>query len=677
MPRLRLLSGAIVAALVFSAAAQAGTTDFNKIVVFGDSLSDNGNLSLASGAQQPSRFTTNPGEVAIEHVADYYGFSLTPSVTGGTDFAFGGAGILNNSPGTPSSIPTITAQVNGYLQAAGGMDGHTLYSMWGGANDIFYHATATAAAGQAQQIIEATIQQQVQAAIAGGTIPNDPAAITAFTLQITPVVQQQVLAQVQAQAGVTPETPDQAQAATAAAAQQEVKLLGKMQAAGANYVVVFNLPDIGKTPSAAAQGQAAATGLSGLSLVYNGVLGAGLNQLSDQGLNVVPVNTYALFNEVIANPKAFGFTNVTTPACGTGSTSVQCGPQGSGTPYTYAPGTDQSYLFADGVHPTTAAHKMLGQYVIAELNAPGQISMLAEAPLAAANAHLGILRDQMLMDNDGASTRAFAGVSYGKQRFDATGDSPKTDSNNLNLTIGLDAATGSHFNMGMALGLARNNADVGAGGFKLDSVIGSGYAIWHRDNSYLGANVGFAQLSYNDINRRFQLGALQRTESGQTDGNQLMAGINGGFWFGSSSFQVGPYAGLQWQRIRVDGYSESGSDSSAMWFAQQQRDALIGTLGVHLKGNWKAGNGMLHPYVDLAVHRDDRADARTVRAGLSGMQGSFALTGFTPDNNWASVDLGLAADFSDSVSGWVAYHGRFADSNQRLNGLQIGIKIAM
>ena len=31
------------------------------MVVIGDSLSDNGNLSLALGATTPSRFTTNPG----------------------------------------------------------------------------------------------------------------------------------------------------------------------------------------------------------------------------------------------------------------------------------------------------------------------------------------------------------------------------------------------------------------------------------------------------------------------------------------------------------------------------------------------------------------------------------------------------------------------------------------
>ncbi|HET7268337.1 MAG TPA: autotransporter domain-containing protein [Oleiagrimonas sp.] len=671
MLRLRHLSVALITALAASTAAHAGTTDFNQMVVIGDSLSDNGNISLATGASQPSRFTTNPGEVAVEHVADHFGFNLTPSVTGGNDYAFGGARVKVAAGG--GTIPSLTTQWASYLANNGGQaDAHTLYSVWGGANDIFYHVKAVGAAATAQQLIEQTIQQQVQAALTGGVI--QPGQVNAFIQQITPTVTQQVLAQVAAVAGVTPETPAQAQAGIAMAAKQELALLGQIHASGAEYTLVFNLPDIGKTPAAAAQGAVAQQSLAQLSLLYNGVLAGGLNQLSDQGLNIVPVDVYALFNEVIANPSAFGFSNVTAPACGVGSTSVKCGPQGSGAPYTYAPGTDKSYLFADGVHPTTAAHKMLGQYVIAELSAPGQVSMLAEAPLAATHAHMNIIREQMRIDQAGGNTRAFAGISYGKQSIDATANAPGVDSKNVNLTIGVDAAASEHFHVGAALGLARNNADIGSGGYRMDSIIGSGYAMWHSGGGYIGANVGFAQLSYNDINRRFQLGQLTRTETGQTSGSQLMAGLNGGWWFGSESFRTGPFARVQWQRVRVDGYSEAGDDSSAMWFGGQERVAMVGTLGWQFKGNWQAGGSTLHPYLSVAWNHDSRADARKVRAGLSGMPGSFALTGFLADADWASADLGLAADFSDSVSGWIAYRGRFADSNQRVNSLDLGMK---
>jgi hypothetical protein len=117
MLRTRHLASAIAATLLFSSVAVA--TDFSQVVVFGDSLSDDGNISLATNpsVQPPLRFTTNPGLVAIEDVANGLGVgsTLSPSLLGGSDYAWGGAGVNTNSPGTPAAVPTITSQVGAYL----------------------------------------------------------------------------------------------------------------------------------------------------------------------------------------------------------------------------------------------------------------------------------------------------------------------------------------------------------------------------------------------------------------------------------------------------------------------------------------------------------------------------------------------------------------------------------
>jgi len=57
-----------------------------------------------------------------------------------------------------------------------------------------------------------------------------------------------------------------------------------------------------------------------------------------------------LFNAILANPGAFGFTNITEP-CITGD--LQNGGSVCVDP--------DSYLFWDSIHPTTAAHQLLGQ----------------------------------------------------------------------------------------------------------------------------------------------------------------------------------------------------------------------------------------------------------------------------------------------------------------------------
>ncbi|HTM28670.1 MAG TPA: autotransporter domain-containing protein [Rhodanobacter sp.] len=669
MLRTRHLVGAITAALLYSATAAAA--NFSQVIVFGDSLSDDGNISLATAptVQPPLRFTTNPGTLGIEHVASHFGFTLQPSLLGGTDFAWGGAGVLTNSPGTPAAVPTLTSQVGAYL-AGGTVDSHALYSIWGGANDIFYAATSAGAAATAQQLIAQNIAAQI-AQLQGAGLPQ--VQIDALLPQITQAVTAAVTQQVQAAAGVSSlMTAEQAQAAIGAAAQQEVKLIGQLQAAGVKNILVFNLPNIGTTPSATAQGPAGAAALTGLSLIFNGQLNTGLAQMQT---GIIPVDAYGLLSEAIANPSAYGFSNVTDPACGAGATSVACGPQGSGLPFTYAPGTDQSYLFADGVHPTTATHAMLGDYVMSIIRAPEQISLLGEAPLASSGAQARAVRRQMLLDSKAGETRAFVNIDYARQTFDGSSSSPRTTSDNFNFTLGADVRATDSLAVGIALGAGQNTADfAGGGGYKMQDISGLGYLTYHVGGGYIGGYANFGQSNFKDIERRFAIGAMQRTETGKTDGTHLGGGITGGWWFDFNELSTGPFVTIAWDTAKVSGYHEGGNDSSAMWFGRQQRDALVSTLGWRLQGHWQTGNMVMSPYAELAWNRDSKADPRAVSAGLNSMNGTFALTGFVPDKSWGTAELGLSAQLTPTINSWVGYSGRFSDNSQKYNSVNMGFR---
>ena len=178
-------------------------------------------------------------------------------------------------------IPLLGQQFGMYLAANGGYaDPNTLYSVWGGANDIFY-ATVRAPCPTSQ---------------------HPPAW-------------------------------------SAPAAQDEVNLLGRCRRPARNYVLVFNLPDIGKTPSGLAAGPANSANLTALSLIYNGILNTGLQQLSNHGPEYHPGRIPLLWS-TRSSPtrRPTGSPNVTDAACGLASSSLQCGPAGSGAPYTYPTG---------------------------------------------------------------------------------------------------------------------------------------------------------------------------------------------------------------------------------------------------------------------------------------------------------------------------------------------------
>ncbi|MGH8158863.1 MAG: autotransporter outer membrane beta-barrel domain-containing protein [Rhodanobacter sp.] len=611
----RKIVSALALALACAGVSHASTSPFDNVVVFGDSLSDAGQI-FSTSLNEYSRFTTNPGEVTVQLVAGKYGFNLQPSRAGGSDYAYGGSGVVTDDNGPDPTIPTITQQVTGYLANGAKADPHSLYMVWGGANDIFYHST----------------QYGV-----GTIFPG---------------------------AG---ETAAQATANINAAATQELVLINQLKQAGAHYVVVFNLPNIGATPDAHANEAlvpSIGSFLTSVSQSYNQTLNAGL------GSNTLAVNTYALFEQVVADPAKYGFTNISTPACTTAS-SHDC--NGS---TLVAAGADQTYLFADGVHPTTAAHAMLAQVVLSELAAPGQISLLGEAPLTSATEQTGILRDQMMKDSLGATQRAFVNIDYAQQRFDGSGSSPQTSSNNLNLTLGGDMQFGDHLSGGIALGVAHNNAGVsGGGGYTLKDYSGLAYLTYHAGGGYVGGYASYGESSFDDINRNFQVGAANVRETGSTDGSHRGVGLTGGWWFDVGSLKTGPFANLEWQDIDVDSYHEDGSDATAMWFGSQHRPALISTLGWRLQGQWQVNNLVMTPYAELAWNRDSKANPRDIETGLNTMNGSFALAGFVPDKTWGTASVGLSAQLTSNVTSWIGYSGHFSDDSQKYNSVNMGFKI--
>ncbi|MFL4998570.1 SGNH/GDSL hydrolase family protein [Microvirga tunisiensis] len=117
---LRSLSSFIIIAVIslMNVSVQAQPA-FDQIVVFGDSLSDNGNAGRSSN-----------GPVWVEHLAEQLGLSLGPSQAGGTNFAVGGARLDPRSGNT-----SLRAQASTYLRTSR-PPGRSLNIVYGGGNDL-------------------------------------------------------------------------------------------------------------------------------------------------------------------------------------------------------------------------------------------------------------------------------------------------------------------------------------------------------------------------------------------------------------------------------------------------------------------------------------------------------------------------------------------------------------
>ncbi|WP_174524999.1 SGNH/GDSL hydrolase family protein [Burkholderia glumae] len=353
-----------IASAVFALLAACGGGDDNaaptqtasvkmQVVSFGDSLSDVGTYSpqilLGFGG---GRFTTNPGEVWTQKVAEFYGDTLKPAyeggfgvplqATGGLGYAQGGSRVTQqpgighadasvaNADYAQATTTPISTQVQQYLQQYGSFNANQIVLVNGGANDILLQA----------QIAQA----------AGGTPAAQLAAAQAVGL----------------------------------AAQQLGGIIAKIAASGATHVFVSNMPDIGTTPLAVAGGAATAAALTQLSGLFNKTLAGTLTALNVDTTKVKLMDTFTWQDGIGANLAANGFsvgntgtacnlTAMATAAAKAGvaqasafASSLFCSPQ----TYT-APNADQTYMFADSVHPSTRLHALFAQFVEQQITASG------------------------------------------------------------------------------------------------------------------------------------------------------------------------------------------------------------------------------------------------------------------------------------------------------------------
>jgi outer membrane lipase/esterase len=597
----RTVLAASVAIALGAAQAEAGSQlPYNNFYFLGDSLTDAGTYG--------ARFTVNPGLVWAQDLGARFGVPVVPWNQGGIDAAQGGARVTQPSPYTPPGAPQrpLSTQIDQLLALTPKLDPNTLYSVWIGGDDLF----ANVAAAQAGQI-----------------------------------------------------TPAQVQANMTLAAQQTLQQIARLRDAGAKTIVVFNLPDVGKTPAGLATDPASLTALSGL---FNSTLQAGLASLN---VNIVPVNMFGLLNETFANPAQFGLTNVTLPACTTTS-SITCT-----TATLVAPNAGQTFLWADASgHPTPAAHQIIADVVFAEITAPQQMSLLSQAPVQVEQATFRTLDDRMWSSlNAPRSTSKFdAYAVYDYGNYDRSGDLGGGSNGANTIVVGGDMKISDQVLAGIAFGYSEDKASLGnsAGGFKLNEGTLTAYVGYGNGPWYLGATLGGGGLDYRDIRRTFALGAGSRTEQGSTSGTQFIARLLGGYWFNmSGNWLHGPYARLTYQNIKVDGFAETGTSATAMTFGDQKYDPFSSSLGWQAAGVW----GILRPFGRVSWEYTNNASTQ-VTAGVVSMPGQFTQPGLKFDNNYALFQLGASANLGPSVVGFISVSATAGNSSGNYQAVTVGIR---
>lgn len=560
--------------------------------------------SLSDGGQYGGRYTTNPGLTAAEYVAQSFGLTTTPSFQGGTNYAAAGA-TMNPPQGTPAT--SVMAQVD-QLLSKGALDPNALYQLQGGGNDI----------------------------------------LDQFVLFGTGQISQA-----------------QAQAAVAKAALDLATAAGKLQAAGARYIVVQAMVDAGMAPEVQPFGPQAVAGVTALSTLFNLTFSQALAQT---GLKVIPFNTFAFMREVAANPGAYGLVNVTSPACTTptGNTCTSS--------TLVAPNANMTYMFADGHHGATGMYIAFASAMTSMITGPQQIATLPLAPFAVEDANFRALDGRMWSSlNAPRSPRKidmWAAYDYGSS--DLVGGAGDGTARTNTIAVGADTKLSDKLLIGGSFGYSENKGDFGGegGGYKLRQPTGTFYAGYGEGPWYVGATLGAGALDYSDVNRNIVLGTGVRNESGQTRGYEYTGRLLGGYWLKYQDVLHGPYARVAYTKSVVYAYSETGSNSTTLLYGQQDREQLLWSLGWQVAGTI----GSIRPFARVTWEYDSMDQTPSVTASSATLGGNYTIQGKQPDNSYALFNAGASADFG-GVTGFVTGSGTAGRGDGNTWAVTVGLRL--
>lgn len=323
------VASTILCCSLISTAQAIPFNQINNIYFFGDSLTDSGfnDLWPALPAGKAPTFTTFQGYTWSQYVARDIKGVLLPIYPGpspadlmtnnsccavvfssGTlnGFDYASAGSTTNSIGFQETwAPSLFTQVTTFINSGTAVSSNDIFFVWEGANDLLAQLGPTST--QLQLLIAANI-----------------------------------------------------------AVNNIVQNIDRLSSIGARRFVVISLPNIGSSPLIRSFGSLELVqDIKNLSFTFDSMLNQKLGALiAQRHIKVLYINVYKLLDNVIlaanagkpyvVSGQSFLFTNTTDPVCSTIS-AVTC------------PETSQGHIFADALHPTDMAHRLISLQVESEI----------------------------------------------------------------------------------------------------------------------------------------------------------------------------------------------------------------------------------------------------------------------------------------------------------------------
>ncbi len=278
----------------------------------------------------------------------------------------------------------------------------------------------------------------------------------------------------------------------------------------------------------------------------------------------------------------------------------------------------------------------------------------------------------------GRSWRIWATTLGGLSETSAKNANPRVTGTDFGGVVGFDKVVAPGVIAGFAFGGTNSTSSVDGGATKgnVDAAHLSVYGVAESGPVYVSASLGYARYASSSTRTVAGIGSTE-TWKGTYGANGYSGDVEVGYRYKVGAYQITPFAGLRYNVIDQESYSETSTDPGAVFglsYGSKQTRSVPASLGVQAETGFGSNGGWQITGLSRVAWVHEFETSRTSTASFVNLPGSsFSATGASADADLARLTAGLTLVNGKGSTLYTTLTGDFSDTT-RAGTLQAGYK---
>ena len=276
------------------------------------------------------------------------------------------------------------------------------------------------------------------------------------------------------------------------------------------------------------------------------------------------------------------------------------------------------------------------------------------------------------------SWRIWATTLGGLSETSAKNANPRVTGTDFGGVVGFDKVVAPGVIAGFAFGGTNSTSSVDGGATKgnVDAGHLSVYGVAESGPVYVSASLGYGRYAASSTRTVAGIGSTE-TWKGTYGANGYSGDVEVGYRYKVGAYQITPFAGLRYNVIDQESYSETSTDPGAVFglsYGSKLVRSAPASLGVQAETGFGSNGGWQITGLSRVAWVHEFETSRTSTASFVNLPGSsFSATGASADADLARLTAGLTLVNGKGSTLYTTLTGDFSDTT-RAGTLQAGYK---